>query len=87
VVCPFHLEDYSKTETLQQLGLRAVSGSARLLEMARARGQVRIEIRESGAIDVELSLWVHIRFLLAHSIGANAAKHGEVHLRQYLGEE
>jgi len=59
---------------------------ARLPVTARASGQVCIEIREPEVIDVELSRRVHIRFSLAHSIGGNAAEHGEVHLRQYLGE-
>ncbi len=43
-------------------------GSLRLLEVARASGQVCIEIREPEVIDVELSRRVHIRFSLAHAI-------------------
>jgi DNA-binding transcriptional regulator LsrR (DeoR family) len=66
VACRFHLEDHANTETLQELSLRA--RVARLPETARRSGQVRIEIQEPEAIDVELSRRVHIRFSLAHSI-------------------
>jgi DNA-binding transcriptional regulator LsrR (DeoR family) len=81
----FYLEDRSKIEIAEELGLSRFQ-VARLLEAARSSGQVRIEIRDPGGIDVELSRRVQTEFSLAHSIVIDAPEDDDVQLRRYLGE-
>ena len=81
----FYLEDRSKIEIADELGLSRFQ-VARLLETARASGQVRIEIRDAGGIDLELSRRVQTEFSLAHCVVIDAPEDDDVQLRHHLGE-
>src|SRR5215210_6702286 len=62
----YYLDDRSKVEIAEELGLSRFK-VARLLDMARDSGLVRIEIGHPGLIDVDLAARIMDRFGLKHA--------------------
>lgn len=80
----YYLEDRSKTEIADELGISRFR-VARLLETARREGMVRIEIRSPGTLDTELSEELQRAFGLRHAIVLDVPDEDPVALRRTLG--
>lgn len=81
----FYLDDRSKIEIAEELGLSRFQ-VARLLEAARANGQVRVEIRDPEGIDAELSRQLQTHLGLRRAIVISAPDDDDALLRRHLGE-
>src|SRR5215218_10585395 len=80
----YYLEDRSKIEIAEEFGLSRFK-VARLLDSARSSGLVRIEIRNQGEIDVDLSAQLRDRFGLRHAIVIGGADDDLQTLREHVG--
>lgn len=80
----YYLEDRSKTEIADELGISRFR-VARLLETARRDGMVRIEIKAPGRVDTDLSEQLLRTFDLDHAIVLDAADDDVPALRRMLG--
>jgi DNA-binding transcriptional regulator LsrR (DeoR family) len=80
----YYLDGRSKVEIADEFGLSRFK-VARLIEVARDSGLVRIEIRHQGDIDVDLSARVRERFSLQHAVVVDTPDDDPAHLRQHLG--
>lgn len=69
----FYLDHASKVEIAQELGLSRFK-VARLLELAHARGIVRIDIAFPSDVDAQLSQALRERFKLTHAIVINTPR-------------
>ena len=69
-----YLQNQSKVEIAQELGISRFK-VARMLEAARERGLVRIEIVRQGSLDVDLSARLQERFGLAHAVVVDTVRH------------
>jgi DNA-binding transcriptional regulator LsrR (DeoR family) len=80
----YYLEDRSKTEIAQELGISRFR-VARLLDLARRDGMVRIEIRAPDSVDTELSEDLQRVFGLTHAIVLDLPDDDPTTLRRMLG--
>jgi DNA-binding transcriptional regulator LsrR (DeoR family) len=80
----YYLDGRSKVEIAEEFGLNRFK-VARLLDLARESGLVRIEIRHQGEIDVDLSARLQERFGLQHSIVVGTPDDDAQSLREHLG--
>lgn len=80
----YYLDGRSKVDIAEEFGLSRFK-VARLIDAARHRGLVHIEIRHQGFIDVDLSARVQDRFGLQHAIVVHTPDDNAESLRQHLG--
>ena len=80
----YYLEDKSKTELAEELGISRFR-VARLLEAARREGMVRIEVVTPGPVDTELSARMQERFRLRHAVVLDLSDEDPTALRTRLG--
>lgn len=80
----FYVDGESKVQIGHDLGLSRFK-IARMLEEARERGLVRIEISLPAEIDSELSDELRSRLGLQHAVVVNAGAESEASLREQLG--
>src|SRR5688572_23731594 len=81
----YYLDGRSKVEIAEEFGLSRFK-VARLIEVARASGLVRIEIGHKGLIDVDLSAQVRGRFWLEHAVVVDTRDDHDESLRKHLGQ-
>jgi DNA-binding transcriptional regulator LsrR (DeoR family) len=81
----YYLDGRSKVEIAGEFGLSRFK-VARLIDMARSTGLVRIEIGRQGIIDVDLSARVQDRFGLRHAIVVDTPDDPPAPLRRHLGQ-
>ena len=79
-----YLQQQSKVEIAEELGISRFK-VARMLEAARERGLVRIEIVRQGSLDVDASARLQEKFGLVHAVVVDAADAEPVAVRQQLG--
>jgi DNA-binding transcriptional regulator LsrR (DeoR family) len=79
-----YLQNQSKVEIADELGISRFK-VARLLESARERGVVRIEIVRQGALDVDASARLQERYGLRHAVVVEPADHDPGSVRHQLG--
>jgi DNA-binding transcriptional regulator LsrR (DeoR family) len=79
-----YLDGASKIDIAQELGLSRFK-VARLLEQARARGMVRIELASPGEIDLDLSVRLKVAYDLRHCVVIDAPEGDDALLRSELG--
>jgi hypothetical protein len=80
----YYLEGKSKIEIAEEFALSRFK-VARLLDVARASGPVKIEISYRGEVDLELSGQLQERFGLTHSVVVDTPDDDIHSLRQHLG--
>jgi DNA-binding transcriptional regulator LsrR (DeoR family) len=80
----YYLDGRSKVEIAEEFGLNRFK-VARLLDLARESGLVRIEIRHQGGIDVDLSARLQERYGLQHSVVVDTPDDHVESLREHLG--
>lgn len=80
----YFIDGLSKTDLAEEFGLSRFK-VARLLEMARSQGLVRIEIGHPGTIDVDLSGRLREAFRLTHSVVIDTQEDDPAALRKQLG--
>jgi DNA-binding transcriptional regulator LsrR (DeoR family) len=78
------LDGRSKVEIAEEFGFSRFK-VARLIDEARERGIVHIEIRQADGIDVDLSARLQEKFQLQHTIVVDAPRNDPADLRQHLG--
>lgn len=81
----YYLEDRSKSDIAQEVGISRFK-VARLLEMARRVGVVKIEIRSVDSLDTELSLRLRAAWGLKHAVVLDVPDDDHAQLRRHLGE-
>jgi DNA-binding transcriptional regulator LsrR (DeoR family) len=81
----YYLDGRSKIEIAGEFGLSRFK-VARLIDLARSSGLVRIEIGRQGMIDVDLSARIQDRFGLRHAVVVDAPDDLPAPLRQQLGQ-
>lgn len=79
-----YLQNQSKVEIADELGISRFK-VARMLETARERGLVRIEIVRQGSLDVDASARLQERFGLAHAVVVDTADADTGAVRHLLG--
>ena len=82
----YYIDGKSKVDIADEFGLSRFK-VARLLESALESGLVRIEIRSTGGIDVDLSARLQDRFGLQHSVVVDTPDDDAESLRRHLGRE
>ena len=80
----YYLDGKSKVEIAEEFGLSRFK-VARLLELARTSGLVRIEIGYRGSIDVNVSASMQEAFGLHHAVVVDTAEDHPVALRRQVG--
>src|SRR4051812_35016282 len=80
----YYLDGRSKVDIAEEFGLSRFK-VARLLDVARASGLVRIEIRHEGGIDVDLSAGLRDGYDLQHSIVVDTPDDDARSLRDHVG--
>src|SRR6185503_10754980 len=80
----YYLDGKSKIEIAEEFALSRFK-VARLLEVARASGLVKIEISYPGEVDLELSGRLQARFGLTHSVVVDTPDDDIHSLRHHLG--
>ncbi|MGA8977774.1 MAG: sugar-binding domain-containing protein, partial [Pedococcus sp.] len=80
-----YLQDQSKVEIADELGISRFK-VARLLDTARERGLVRIEIVRQGSLDVDASARLQERYGLTHAMVVDTADADSDMVRQQLGK-
>jgi DNA-binding transcriptional regulator LsrR (DeoR family) len=81
----YYLDGRSKVEIAEEFGLSRFK-VARLIEVARTSGLVRIEIGHRGLIDVDLSARVRSRFGLEHAVVVDTRDDDADSVRKHLGQ-
>jgi DNA-binding transcriptional regulator LsrR (DeoR family) len=81
----YYLDGRSKVEIAEEFGLSRFK-VARLIDVARASGLVRIEIAHKGLIDVDLSARLQERFGLQHAVVVDTAEDDDESVRKHLGQ-
>jgi DNA-binding transcriptional regulator LsrR (DeoR family) len=81
----YYLDERSKIEIADELGLSRFK-VARLLDLARDSGLVRIEIGHPGLIDVDLTAQIMDRFGLRHAAVVDIEDDQREPLRRHLGQ-
>ena len=79
-----YLQNQSKVEIADELGISRFK-VARMLESARERGLVRIEIIRQGSLDVDASARLQERFGLTYAVVVDTADADPVAVRHQLG--
>jgi DNA-binding transcriptional regulator LsrR (DeoR family) len=79
-----YLQNQSKIEIADELGISRFK-VARMLEAARDRGLVRIEIVRQGPLDIDASARLQERYGLAHAVVVDTADTEPTLVRQQLG--
>jgi DNA-binding transcriptional regulator LsrR (DeoR family) len=79
-----YLQNQSKVEIAEELGISRFK-VARMIEAARERGLVRIEIARHGALDIDTSAQLQERFGLAHAVVVEPADSDPDATRLQLG--
>lgn len=79
-----YLQNQSKVEIADELGISRFK-VARMLETARERGLVRIEIVRQGSLDVDASARLQERFGIAHAVVVDTPDADSGAVRQQLG--
>jgi DNA-binding transcriptional regulator LsrR (DeoR family) len=79
-----YLENQSKVDIADQLGISRFK-VARMLDTARDRGLVRIEIVRQGSLDVDASVRLQERYGLVHAVVVDTTGAEPVSARQQLG--
>ncbi len=80
----YYLDERTKVEIADEFRLSRFR-VARLLQVARQEGVVRIEIQQSGAIDLDRSIRLRERFGLEHAVVVDCAEGDPALLRAALG--
>jgi DNA-binding transcriptional regulator LsrR (DeoR family) len=80
----YYIDGLSKIELAEEFGVSRFK-VARLLEMARTHGLVRIEVRHPGTVDVELSRRLRDAFDLKHCVVVDTQEDDPAALRKQLG--
>ena len=80
----YFIDGLSKTDLAEEFGLSRFK-VARLLEMARTHGLVKIEIGHPGTVDVDLSGRLRETFRLTHSVVIDTREEEPAALRKQLG--
>ena len=78
------LDGRSKVEIAEEFGVSRFK-IARLIDEARERGIVHIEIRHVDGIDVDLSARLQERFQLQHAVVVDTPRDDPADVRQHLG--
>jgi len=81
----FYLDDRSKVQIGEEFGLSRFK-VARLLELAREQGLVRIEIGHPGLVDVDLSARLQERFALPRAVVVDTPDDDAATLRANVGQ-
>jgi DNA-binding transcriptional regulator LsrR (DeoR family) len=81
----YYLDGCSKVEIAEEFGLSRFK-VARLIEVARASGLVRIEIGHRGLIDVDLSARLRSRFGLEHAVVVDTQDDHDESVRKHVGQ-
>jgi DNA-binding transcriptional regulator LsrR (DeoR family) len=79
----YYLDGRSKVEIAEEFGISRFK-VARLIDVARTSGLVRIEIRAEGEIDVDLSARLRDRYGLLHSIVVDTPEDDAQALREHV---
>jgi DNA-binding transcriptional regulator LsrR (DeoR family) len=79
----YYLDGRSKIEIAEEFGISRFK-VARLIDVARTSGLVRIEIRAEGEIDVDLSARLRDRYGLLHSIVVDTPEDDAQALREHV---
>jgi DNA-binding transcriptional regulator LsrR (DeoR family) len=80
----YYIDGLSKIELAEEFGVSRFK-VARLVEMARTHGLVRIEVRHPGTVDVELSRRLRDAFDLRHCVVVDTQEDDPAALRKQLG--
>jgi DNA-binding transcriptional regulator LsrR (DeoR family) len=80
----YYIEGKSKVEIANELDLSRFK-IARMLELARSSGLVRIEITHPGEVDVELSADLRDAYGLQHAVVVDTVEEDGQALRQHVG--
>jgi DNA-binding transcriptional regulator LsrR (DeoR family) len=80
----YYLDNQTKVEIAEDLRLSRFR-VARLLQVARQEGLVRIEIQQSGTIDLDRSIRLRERFGLEHAVVVDCPEQDQHSLRAMLG--
>lgn len=80
----YYLDNRSKVQIADELGITRFK-VARLLEVARARGIVRINVVGTGSLELDLSERLSQRFDLRHAVVVNTARGDAAQTRHQLG--
>lgn len=81
----YYLDEWSKVQIAERFGMSRFK-VARLLDLARERGLVRIEISHPGLVDVDLSARVQDRFGLEHAVVVDTTDDEPATLRSQVGQ-
>jgi DNA-binding transcriptional regulator LsrR (DeoR family) len=81
----YYLDERSKVEIAGELGLSRFK-IARMLELARETGLVRIEIGHPGLIDADLSARIMDKFGMKHAVVVDTPDDHVESLRRHLGQ-
>jgi DNA-binding transcriptional regulator LsrR (DeoR family) len=81
----YYLDGRSKIDIAEEFGLSRFK-VARLIDVARSSGLVRIEIGRQGPLDVDLSARLQDRFGLRHAIVVDTPDDPAAPLRHHLGQ-
>jgi DNA-binding transcriptional regulator LsrR (DeoR family) len=81
----YYLDGHAKVDIAEELGLSRFK-IARLLDMARDSGLVRVEIGQAGLIDVDLAAQLMDRFGLRHAVVVDTEDDHKESLRRHLGQ-
>ncbi len=80
----YYLDGRSKVDIAEELGLTRFK-VARLLELARSSGMVRITVVGAGSLDLDLSERLIRTFGLRHAVVVNAVHGDDAQMREQLG--
>jgi DNA-binding transcriptional regulator LsrR (DeoR family) len=80
----FYVDGWSKVQIADELGLTRFR-VARLLEMARASGMVRISVVGAGSLDLTLSDRLRHQFGLRHAVVVNTTAGDDQEIRDQIG--
>lgn len=85
VVRMYYFDHRSKVEIADDLGISRFR-VARLLDMARASGLVRITVTGAGTVNLDLSAALRERFRLMHAVVVNTTRRNDRETREQIGE-
>ena len=80
----FYLDGWTKVQIADELGLTRFK-VARLLELARASGMVRISVVGAGSLDLVLSERLYHQFGLRHAVVVNTTTGDDQEIRNQIG--
>jgi DNA-binding transcriptional regulator LsrR (DeoR family) len=80
----YYVDNRSKVQIAEELGITRFK-VARLLDVARASGIVRISVAGTGSLELELSERLRQRFDLRHAVVVNTARGDDVQTRHQIG--